>query len=98
MGTGEPNAGDYKPSRDAAGLITKTVRRDTTGTWDKSWMVFRYYTGNPGTWFFHCHINWHLGAGFGAVFAEARGIAEQIYCDPPKEVVRVCKKSHVNVI
>ena len=23
----------------------------------------RFYTDNPGAWFFHCHIDWHLSAG-----------------------------------
>lgn len=27
-------------------------------------------TDNPGPWFLHCHIDWHLEAGFAVVFAE----------------------------
>ena len=27
-------------------------------------------TNNVGPWFFHCHIDWHLDAGFAVVFAE----------------------------
>ncbi len=23
-------------------------------------VTIRFYTDNPGPWFFHCHINWHL--------------------------------------
>lgn len=30
-------------------------------------------TNNPGPWFLHCHIDWHLEAGFGIVFAEDTG-------------------------
>lgn len=27
-------------------------------------------TDNPGPWFLHCHIDWHLQAGLAVVFAE----------------------------
>ncbi|KAF8589375.1 multicopper oxidase [Ramaria rubella] len=30
----------------------------------------RFETDNPGPWFLHCHIDWHLVAGLAAVFAE----------------------------
>jgi iron transport multicopper oxidase len=26
---------------------------------------------NPGAWFLHCHIDWHLEAGLAIAFAEA---------------------------
>ncbi|KAG9119435.1 hypothetical protein FRC07_005549, partial [Ceratobasidium sp. 392] len=31
----------------------------------------RFKTSNPGPWFLHCHIDWHLEAGLAVVFAEA---------------------------
>ncbi|KAI0297810.1 multicopper oxidase-domain-containing protein [Multifurca ochricompacta] len=33
-------------------------------------VTIRFSTDNPGPWFFHCHIDWHLAAGFAIVFAE----------------------------
>jgi len=33
-------------------------------------VTIRFQTDNPGPWFFHCHIDWHLNAGFAAVFVE----------------------------
>ncbi|KAI0063810.1 laccase [Artomyces pyxidatus] len=33
-------------------------------------VTIRFVTDNPGPWFFHCHIDWHLSAGFAVVFAE----------------------------
>ncbi|KAJ7249604.1 putative laccase 1d precursor [Mycena rebaudengoi] len=33
--------------------------------------TFRFYTDNPGAWFLHCHIDWHLEAGLAVVFGEA---------------------------
>ncbi|TDL26600.1 Cu-oxidase-domain-containing protein [Rickenella mellea] len=33
-------------------------------------VTFRFVTNNPGPWFLHCHIDWHLEAGLAVVFAE----------------------------
>ncbi|KAI0252556.1 laccase [Lactifluus subvellereus] len=33
-------------------------------------VTIRFFTDNPGPWFFHCHIDWHLHTGFAVVFAE----------------------------
>ncbi|KAI0321789.1 laccase 6 [Amylostereum chailletii] len=33
--------------------------------------TFRFFSGNPGAWFLHCHIDWHLEAGLAIVFGEA---------------------------
>ncbi|KAH9959972.1 laccase [Russula dissimulans] len=38
------------------------------GTGDN--VTIRFFTDNPGPWFFHCHIDWHLEHGFAIVFAE----------------------------
>ncbi|KAJ7160007.1 Cupredoxin [Mycena crocata] len=60
-------------------------------------VLIRFRADNPGPWFLHCHIDWHLEAGLAVVFAEApnsfankddpkSGIASQQYldlCPPP---------------
>ncbi|KAF7795688.1 hypothetical protein EIP86_006853 [Pleurotus ostreatoroseus] len=33
-------------------------------------VTIRFETNNPGPWFLHCHIDWHLAAGFAIVLAE----------------------------
>ena len=33
-------------------------------------VTIRFTTDNPGPWFLHCHIDWHLEAGFALIFAE----------------------------
>ncbi|KAI0732220.1 laccase [Fomitopsis betulina] len=47
------------------------VRRDTVsiGT-NGSFVAIRFTTDNPGPWFLHCHIDFHLAAGFAVVMAE----------------------------
>nr|Q02079.1 RecName: Full=Laccase-3; AltName: Full=Benzenediol:oxygen oxidoreductase 3; AltName: Full=Diphenol oxidase 3; AltName: Full=Urishiol oxidase 3; Flags: Precursor [Thanatephorus cucumeris]CAA90942.1 laccase [Thanatephorus cucumeris] len=45
-------------------------RRDVVGATDEG-VRFQFKTDNPGPWFLHCHIDWHLEEGFAMVFAEA---------------------------
>ncbi|EJD00074.1 laccase [Fomitiporia mediterranea MF3/22] len=58
------------------------VRRDTVNIGAGSDNVtFRFVTDNPGPWFLHCHIDWHLENGLAVVLAEdAEDIAT---VDPP---------------
>ncbi|KAI0062732.1 laccase [Artomyces pyxidatus] len=47
------------------------VRRDVVSIGDTGDEVtIRWTTDNPGPWFLHCHIDWHLNLGLAAVFAE----------------------------
>ncbi|KIK54015.1 hypothetical protein GYMLUDRAFT_264864 [Collybiopsis luxurians FD-317 M1] len=49
-------------------------RRDVVSTGGATDNVtIRFRTDNPGPWFLHCHIDWHLEAGFAIVFAEDVG-------------------------
>ncbi|KAI0730508.1 laccase C [Earliella scabrosa] len=59
----------------SAGQTTKNlvnpVRRDVVSIGSGSDQVtIRFRTDNPGPWFLHCHIDFHLDAGFAIVFAE----------------------------
>ncbi|KAH3684214.1 hypothetical protein WICPIJ_004809 [Wickerhamomyces pijperi] len=47
------------------------MMRDTTYVLPQSNMVLRFKADNPGVWFFHCHIEWHLEQGLALVFVEA---------------------------
>ncbi|KAI5120437.1 hypothetical protein M0805_009899 [Coniferiporia weirii] len=50
------------------------VRRDTVNIGAGSDNVtFRFTTNNPGPWFLHCHIDWHLEGGLAVVLAEDPG-------------------------
>ncbi|QRW13512.1 Multicopper oxidase [Ceratobasidium sp. AG-Ba] len=46
---------------------TNPIRRDTHVIPAGSWAVLRFEATNPGVWFMHCHIDWHLAEGFAAV-------------------------------
>ncbi|THU81232.1 laccase [Dendrothele bispora CBS 962.96] len=54
--TGAPNFVN-PPQRDVVGVGGSTV-------------IIRFKADNPGPWFLHCHIDWHLVAGLAVVFAE----------------------------
>ncbi|VDB90317.1 unnamed protein product [Peniophora sp. CBMAI 1063] len=48
------------PKRDVVSIGTSSTDRTT----------IRFTTDNPGPWFLHCHIDWHLNSGFAVVIAE----------------------------
>jgi FtsP/CotA-like multicopper oxidase with cupredoxin domain len=41
--------------------------KDTVRVPAKSDLVIQWEATNPGRWFFHCHIEWHLAAGMARV-------------------------------
>ncbi|KAJ7663168.1 laccase [Mycena polygramma] len=45
-------------------------RRDVIAV-EKGGVTIRFRADNPGPWFLHCHIDWHLEAGLAVVFAES---------------------------
>ncbi|VDB95407.1 unnamed protein product [Peniophora sp. CBMAI 1063] len=52
-------------------------------------VIIRFETNNPGPWFFHCHIDWHLNAGFAAVFVEDQPDIPNVD-DPPLDWKLLC--------
>ncbi|PAV19801.1 laccase [Pyrrhoderma noxium] len=58
------------------------IRRDTVSVGNTGDNVtLRFVTNNPGPWFLHCHIDWHLEAGLAIVFAEDAPDVSSV--DPP---------------
>jgi iron transport multicopper oxidase len=47
------------------------VRRDTVVIPANGYLVLRFTADNPGVWYFHCHIDFHLVGGMAALFIEA---------------------------
>jgi len=44
---------------------------DTAVVPAKGWMYLRFIADNPGPWYYHCHIEAHVGAGMGVIWMEA---------------------------
>lgn len=53
------------------------IRRDTVQVPSGNGVTLRVIADNPGVWFFHCHIEWHLEAGLAVTFVEAPLQAQQ---------------------
>ncbi|KAK1907109.1 hypothetical protein P3342_006297 [Pyrenophora teres f. teres] len=49
------------------------VRRDTANLPAAGYVVLAFASDNPGAWLMHCHIPFHVAAGFGVQFLERRG-------------------------
>ncbi|CAE6432215.1 unnamed protein product [Rhizoctonia solani] len=73
-------------------------RRDVVGSTDQGVRI-RFKTDNPGPWFLHCHIDWHLVEGFAMVFAEApeaiKDGPQSVHVDP--EWKGLCEKISLDV-
>ncbi|TFK20851.1 laccase 9 [Coprinopsis marcescibilis] len=60
------------------------VRRDVVETGlNGNTTIIRFTTDNPGPWFFHCHIEFHLVGGLGMVFVERPDEIETNSPPPP---------------
>ncbi|KAK6458331.1 iron transport multicopper oxidase FET3 precursor [Scheffersomyces xylosifermentans] len=46
------------------------MSRDVVFVRPQSYIVMRFKANNPGVWFFHCHIEWHLDQGLALMFIE----------------------------
>ncbi|KAK0215678.1 Fet3 protein [Armillaria fumosa] len=53
------------------------MRRDTVHVPSMASVTLRVVADNPGTWFLHCHIEWHLQVGLAIVLIEAPLEAQQ---------------------
>jgi FtsP/CotA-like multicopper oxidase with cupredoxin domain len=47
--------------------LTDPVRKDTINVPSRGEVVIQWRADNPGRWFFHCHIEWHLATGMARV-------------------------------
>ncbi|KAF5372707.1 hypothetical protein D9615_009881 [Tricholomella constricta] len=66
------------------------VRRDVVSIGEAgSNVTLRFVTDNPGPWFLHCHIDWHLDAGLAVVFAEDPGHTS-VTVQPPDDWRALC--------
>ncbi|TFK49373.1 Fet3 protein [Heliocybe sulcata] len=53
------------------------MRRDTVMVPSMGSATMRIVADNPGVWFFHCHIEWHLEVGLAIQLVEAPTIAQE---------------------
>ncbi|KAG7191864.1 ferroxidase fet3 [Scheffersomyces spartinae] len=83
------NATEYDLYRD------NPMRRDTVYVNPQSYIVMRFRADNPGVWFFHCHIGWHLQQGLAFVLVEAPLQIQETETQHLTEgSIRICKNSN----
>ncbi|KAG2209631.1 hypothetical protein INT46_007323 [Mucor plumbeus] len=58
-------------------FLDNPSRRDTILVPAETFVLIRFRADNPGAWFFHCHVEWHLETGLAAVMIEAPDVAQQ---------------------
>ncbi|KAJ3148332.1 hypothetical protein HDU86_007514 [Geranomyces michiganensis] len=54
------------------------------------WTVLRFVADNPGVWFFHCHIEWHVEAGLAMVFVEGLSQLKKAQGPLPASYTSMC--------
>ncbi|CAG8776451.1 22538_t:CDS:2 [Gigaspora margarita] len=84
---GENQTG-IKPPHKSDFNFKDPVFRDTVTVLPNSTTVIRYNANNPGVWFFHCHIQWHLNMGMAAQMIELPSIFKNTTI--PNDVTALC--------
>jgi FtsP/CotA-like multicopper oxidase with cupredoxin domain len=51
---------------------TDPILKDTLDIPMNGWAVIQWVADNPGWWFFHCHIEWHMATGMALVIREGK--------------------------
>ncbi|KAF9959127.1 hypothetical protein BGZ72_010256 [Mortierella alpina] len=58
--------------------LSNPLRRDTIMVPAHTSTAIRFQANNPGVWFFHCHVEWHLEAGMAATVIEAPEVLSSV--------------------
>lgn len=69
---------------------TNPIRRDTVMVPPTGQVTIRFVADNPGAWFFHCHIDWHLRSGLAMIVIQGPEVFQQSLTIPP-EIYQQCK-------
>lgn len=71
------------------------MRRDTIMVPPGGSAYLRFRADNPGTWFFHCHIDPHLVSGLAAIFVEAPDQLASGWLSPPSYITSQCAAQNI---
>ncbi|BGP59358.1 hypothetical protein NBRC10512_005153 [Rhodotorula toruloides] len=73
-------------------LDTKNpMRRDTFILPAYSWTILRFVADNPGMWFFHCHLTWHMASGLAMQFLVLPNATTSLLASAPSVLQEQCK-------
>lgn len=68
------------------------IQRDTVFVQGNGYLVIRFVADNPGVWFFHCHLDFHLEQGLAVTFVEAPDYIDKYI---PDSHLQVCRNSNM---
>lgn len=68
------------------------IQRDTVFVRGNGYLVIRFVADNPGVWFFHCHLDFHLEQGLAVTFVEAPDYIDKYI---PDSHLQVCRNSNM---
>ncbi|ODV88242.1 hypothetical protein CANARDRAFT_174079 [[Candida] arabinofermentans NRRL YB-2248] len=73
------------------------VIRDTMMVKGNGYMVLRFEANNPGIWFFHCHLDFHLEQGLALTLIEAPlELQQQLMKTPPnQDYFDICNANNI---
>ncbi|KAI0147749.1 Cupredoxin [Xylariaceae sp. FL1272] len=89
----EDSAGHWNGSSDV-NFPSVPMRRDTVVVQGGGNIVLRFQSDNPGVWFFHCHIQWHMDTGLAVTFVEAP-LELQASTTIPADFLAICEADGV---
>lgn len=72
--------------------------RDTVLVNSNGFVVIRFKADNPGVWFFHCHVDWHLEQGLAITLVEAPLELQQNELPIPTENLKACEVLDIPVV
>ena len=83
----------YNPDDPNLKLPEFPTMRDTVLVEGNGYLVLRFTANNPGVWFFHCHLDFHLEQGLAVTLIEAPDLIDITL---PEEQIDMCKRSNVS--
>jgi len=81
--------GSVDPLQQGVKYQDNPIRRDVVTIPSGGNVAMRFRTINPGTWLFHCHIQWHFESGLAVQFVEDP-IGQQAF-KVPEQIIQQCK-------
>lgn len=76
--------GNYDPRQDPAKFnLEDPPERNTVAVPSGGWAAIRFKADNPGIWFMHCHLEFHLSWGLAMAFLVENGIGPLETVEPP---------------
>lgn len=74
------------------------MMRDTVMVNANGFMVLRFKADNPGVWFFHCHVDWHLEQGLAITLIEAPHELQQQQNVTEASHYKACKIANIPIV